>query len=151
MTPEDRLKRIAPSHDHFELILDPFHPQAIVTASPAVREAVQEGRVTNLDGDPPARNRFETQKKVWASIDWVGNVIGIWGEDMPPNSILVLQEDFTRMAARASCASSLSHHLETAAAVLHSAHDRVRSFRTCDEHVCVERRKAIEAYTKTTV
>ena len=66
MTPEERMRFLSPSHDHFELVADPWHVNA-------------------LAGTPgePFGNRG-VQKMIWYSVDWCGNLIQEWGEDAPP-------------------------------------------------------------------
>lgn len=85
MTPEQKIKRLSPSHDHFELVDDPWHVNAFA-GIPEVEQAFTTGSVinlSNLSGNDPMPRRG-TRRKVWYSVDWCGNLIGEWGEDTPP-------------------------------------------------------------------
>lgn len=66
MTTKDKMKRLSPSHHHFELVDDPWHVNALA-GTPA----------------EPYGHRG-VQRKIWYSVDWCGNLIGEWGEDAPP-------------------------------------------------------------------
>lgn len=85
MTPEERLKFLSPSHDHFEQVDDPWHVDAFAGCDPAVQQAIQEGRIVNLGRSPVAIQRG-VRRRVWYSVDWCGNLIGEWGEDKPPGA-----------------------------------------------------------------
>lgn len=52
---------VSPSHDHFELIPDPWHNEA-------------------LSGTPmEGKGNVGARKSIWYSFDWVGNPIGEYG------------------------------------------------------------------------
>lgn len=82
LTPEEKMKRLSPSHHHFEQVLDPWHIDAFA-GMPEVQDAFDSGRVITLDGSDGKPNRG-VRRKVWYSVDWCGNLIQEWGEDTPP-------------------------------------------------------------------
>ncbi len=72
MTAEEKVRYLSPSHDHFELVLDPWHKDAFA-------------------GTPIAGfGNGGTRRKNWYSVDWCGNLIQYWGreEDCPPERML---------------------------------------------------------------
>ncbi len=77
MTAEEKMKRLSPSHHHFELMDDPWHVNAF-SGMPDVEDAIAAGRVI---GGEITRG---VRRKVWYSFDWCGNPIQEWGEDTPP-------------------------------------------------------------------
>lgn len=86
MSPEERLKRLSPSHDHFELVSGPWHIDAF-NGIPGAEEAIAAGRVTVIEiGEQTGEKlpRTGKRRKVWYSVDWCGNLIQEWGEDTPP-------------------------------------------------------------------
>ena len=81
MTPKERTRHLSPSHDHFELVDDPWHVDAFAGVAPEVQDALAQGRVISIGVEPPRRG---VRRKIWYSVDWCGNLIGEWGEDTPP-------------------------------------------------------------------
>lgn len=85
MTTDEKMKRLSPSHDHFEQVDDPWHVDAFAGCDPKVQDAFDNGRVTVIGGGQgevmPHRG---VRRKVWYSVDWCGNLIQEWGEDTPP-------------------------------------------------------------------
>lgn len=63
---EEKMKRLTPSHHHFELVSDPWHVNAMA----------------GTPGEPFGKRGV--RKMIWYSVDWCGNLIQEWGEDAPP-------------------------------------------------------------------
>ena len=82
MTPEEKLKSLSPSHHHFELVADPWHVDAFA-GIPEAQDAFMNGRVLQIGGDVRLP-RHGVRRKIWYSVDWCGNLIQEWGEDLPP-------------------------------------------------------------------
>lgn len=82
MTADEKMKRLSPSHDHFELVDDPWHVDAFA-GIPGIDEAFEQGRAINMSGRSfkPTRG---VRRRVYYSVDWCGNLIQEWGEDTPP-------------------------------------------------------------------
>lgn len=94
MTPEEKMKRLSPSHDHFELVDDPWHADAF-KGIPEAEEAIADGRVTVIEiGGQTGEKlpRVGKRRKVWYSVDWCGNLIQEWGEDTPPGESVPSKE-----------------------------------------------------------
>lgn len=79
LTPQEKMKRLSPSHDHFEQVSDPWHVDAF--AGTGVEDMLNTAIVMGNPRPFPTRG---TRRKVWYSVDWCGNLIQEWGEDTPP-------------------------------------------------------------------
>ncbi len=79
MTPEEKMKRLSPSHDHFELVADPWHVDAFAGMIQPNDKVAAIG--FGKGEEVPHRG---VRRKVWYSVDWCGNLIQEWGEDTPP-------------------------------------------------------------------
>ena len=76
-------RKLTPSHDHFELVLDPWHAEAFA-GLPEVENAFAEGRGVDLSTGKPFVPSVLPRRKIWYSVDGCGNLIQEWGEDTPP-------------------------------------------------------------------
>ena len=83
MTPEEKLKNLSPSHDHFELVNDPWHADAFADCDPAIEDAIAHDRICTIEVDSVGIRR-SVRRKIWYSVDWCGNLIQEWGSDTPP-------------------------------------------------------------------
>ena len=81
MTPQEKLKRLFPSHDHFEQVEDPWHVDAFAGIQGV---DFSKGSVIPISNGPNFTVRRGTRRKVWYSVDRCGNLIQEWGEDTPP-------------------------------------------------------------------